>query len=130
MTVTVDFNDSISDDPQQTAYMEIVGDMCNELIDTLTGTIANSGVKETISAIAQRNDPSRRRWPLAGSYASTDIVGPVNFQLVNVLGESVLRSTFSVGTQTVDASSLPRGVYFYRLTSGQISQSGKVILGE
>ncbi len=59
-----------------------------------------------------------------------DVNGPVSFQLVNVLGESVLHETFGTGTQTVDASALPRGVYFYRLTSGQISQSGKVILGE
>ena len=44
--------------------------------------------------------------------------------------ESVLRSTILEGNHVVDASALPRGVYFYRLTSGQTSQSGKVILGE
>jgi hypothetical protein len=55
---------------------------------------------------------------------------PVNFQLSNMLGESVLRSTLSAGTQNVDASTLPRGVYFYRLTSDQATQSGKIILGE
>jgi hypothetical protein len=55
---------------------------------------------------------------------------PVNFELVNVFGETVLHNTLSMGTQTVDASMLPRGVYFYRLTSDGISQSGKVILGE
>ncbi len=60
----------------------------------------------------------------------TNINGSVTFELVNVLGESVLHETFSTGTQNVDASSLPRGVYFYRLTSGQMNQSGKVILGE
>jgi hypothetical protein len=60
----------------------------------------------------------------------SSIATPVNFQLFNVLGESVQHSTFSTGTQTVDASSLPRGVYFYRLTAGQMSQSGKIILGE
>ncbi len=60
----------------------------------------------------------------------SSVAAPVNFQLVNVLGESVLRETFSAGTQMVDASALPRGVYFYRFTSGQISQSGKVILGQ
>ena len=49
----------------------------------------------------------------------TDLDRPINFELVNVLGESVLHATFIAGTQTVDASSLPRGVYFYRLTSGQ-----------
>jgi IgGFc binding protein len=58
------------------------------------------------------------------------IAGTIGFELVNVLGESVLRSTIGPGTQNVDASSLPRGVYFYRLSSAQINQSGKVILGE
>jgi hypothetical protein len=59
-----------------------------------------------------------------------DMNDQISFELVNVLGESVLRETFIAGTQTVDASSLPLGVYFYRLTSGQMSQSGKVILGQ
>jgi IgGFc binding protein len=59
-----------------------------------------------------------------------DLTGSVTFQLVNVLGESVLHEILGVGTQNIDASSLPRGVYFYRLTSGPISQSGKVLLGE
>jgi hypothetical protein len=60
----------------------------------------------------------------------TSMAVPVSFQLFNVLGESVLHETFSAGTQMVDASFLPRGVYFYRVVSGQSSQSGKVILGE
>ncbi len=55
---------------------------------------------------------------------------PANFELVNVLGQSVLRATFPAGTQNVDASGLPRGVYFWRLTAGHDSQSGKVLLGE
>ncbi len=55
---------------------------------------------------------------------------PITFELVNVLGERVLRETLSMGTQSLDANLLPRGVYFYRLTSEQMSQSGKVILGE
>ncbi len=134
MTVTVDFNDSINDAPVQTALLEIVGDMCNELIDTLTGTIANSGVKEGSPMMIA---PSLNATIIPAEdcrsleiILPTSLVGAVNFSLVNVLGESVLRSTFSVGAQTLDASSLPRGVYFYRLTSGQMSQSGKVILGE
>ncbi len=59
-----------------------------------------------------------------------DLNGSIHFELFNVLGESVLRATCSPGTQNVDASSLPRGVYFYRLTAGQTSQSGKLMLGE
>ncbi len=57
-------------------------------------------------------------------------IGPLHFELVNVLGESVQQATLGTGTRTLDESALPRGVYFYRLTSGQMSQSGKVILGQ
>lgn len=114
----------------QTAWIDIIGDVQTELIDTLVGTIANSGVKEapapTLNATVLPAEDGR----------SLEIIlppaidEPVGFTLVNVLGERVLRSTLTVGTQTVDASTLPRGVYFYRLTSGDRSQNGKVILGE
>jgi hypothetical protein len=59
-----------------------------------------------------------------------DVDAPIHFELVNVLGQSVLQSTLGTGTQNIDASSLPRGVYFYRLTSGQMNQNGKLILGQ
>ncbi len=54
----------------------------------------------------------------------------VTFELVNVLGERVVDETIINNEHTVNASTLPRGMYFYKLTSGQWSQSGKVILGE
>jgi hypothetical protein len=130
MTVDVDFNDSASDAPVQTAWMDVIGDVQTELIETLTGTIANSGVNPVAA-------PSLNATVLpAEDGRSLEIIippaidGAVGFMLVNVLGQDVLRSTLGMGTQTVDASALPRGVYFYRLTSGDMSQSGKVILGE
>ncbi len=130
MMVTVDFNDSTSDDPVQTANLEIVGDMCNGLSESLTGIIGNSGVKEAIvpslNAIVIPAEDCRSMEIIL----PPTVADPVSFTLVNVLGQSVLRQTLGTGTQNVDASSLPRGVYFYRLTSGQMSQSGKVILGE
>jgi hypothetical protein len=67
---------------------------------------------------------------------SLEIIAPqsessmLSVALLNVLGENVLRATLSGGTQIIDVSALPRGVYFYRITSGQASQSGKVILGQ
>jgi hypothetical protein len=98
--------------------------------DTLVGWAAPlSGVSETNAAPEATIIPAANGRSLE-IILPADLDGPVNFQLVNVLGENVLRETFSAGTQTVDASSLPRGVYFYRLTSNQTSQSGKVILGE
>jgi len=59
----------------------------------------------------------------------SDVASPINFELVNVLGESVLRSSFT-GTHSIDVSVLPRGVYFYRLTSNGATQNGKVLLGQ
>ncbi len=55
---------------------------------------------------------------------------PVAFELVNVLGESALYEIFFDSIHTINSNTLPRGMYFYKLTSGQWSQSGKVILGE
>ncbi len=54
----------------------------------------------------------------------------VTFELVNVLGERVVDETIINNEHVVNASALPRGMYFYKLTSGRWSQSGKVILGE
>ncbi len=48
-----------------------------------------------------------------------DAAGTISFELVNVLGESVLRSAIGAGTQNVDASELPRGVYFTGLHRGK-----------
>ncbi len=130
LTVFVDFNDSTSDDPQQSALLEVVGNTCDEIVEELTGSIANSGVQQTvIPTINATIIPSEDGRSMEIIFPP-DLIGTVNFQLVNVLGESILRSTLGTGTQNVDASSLPRGVYFYRLTSGAMNQSGKVILGE
>ncbi len=86
----------------------------------------NEGVIPSLNATIVPNDDGRSLEIIFPS----DLIGTVNFQLVNVLGEGILRSTLGTGTQNVDASSLPRGVYFYRITSGPMNQSGKVILGE
>ena len=59
-----------------------------------------------------------------------DMPSPANFELVNVLGQSVLRTTLSGGNPTIDASGLPRGVYFYHMTMGSKNQSGKLLLGQ
>ena len=130
MTVTVNYNDTASNAPEQTTNLEIVGDMCNELSETLTPFIMNSAVKEaivpTLNAIVIPAEDCRSMEIIL----PPTVADPVSFTLVNVLGQSVQRATFGAGTQNVDASELPRGVYFYRLTSGQMSQNGKVILGE
>ncbi len=130
LPLTLDFNDSLFDVVKQQTQLIFTTNACAQISETLTAIVAGAGVKETIipslDATILPTDDGRALQIIL----PTNISGSVNFLLVNVLGESVLRSTFGVGTENIDASSLPRGVYFYRLTSGQMSQSGKVILGE
>ncbi len=130
LLISVDFNDSISSDPTQSALMEIVTETCDELTEALTASIAGSGVTQTVApSLHATIVPAEDGRSLTVTIPpATD--GPVQFELVNVLGQSVLRNAFGAGTQTVEADALSRGVYFYRLTSGAMSQSGKVILGE
>ncbi len=99
--------------------------------DTLIGWAAPlSMVSEANNSLTQATIIPTNDGQLLEIILPDQITGPVSFQLVNVLGESVLRETFVAGTQNVDASGLPHGVYFYRLTSGQMSQNGKIILGQ
>ena len=123
------------------------------VIDTLTAfTIGPNGTPDTIGnpvtitvithsssavSFSNKNNSSLSALiiPMDGGHAlevilPDDMIDPDNFELVNALGKSVLRTAFSGGSHTIDAGELPRGVYFYRLTAGGVSQSGKVILGE
>jgi hypothetical protein len=127
---TVDFNDSLSTAPVQTATVEITSNTCVPTFDTLTGRIGGAVVsdenvpKSPVSVITMQGGSSFE------IILPPDRNDPVRFELLNILGESVLRAALHSGSQTVDASALPRGVYFYRLSSGAAMQSGKVILGE
>jgi hypothetical protein len=130
LEVSVDFNDSLFDVATQQAQFDIETNSCPTISEILTASIAGAGVPEASVPLLNATILPAEDGSSLEIILPTDMIGPVRFQLVNVLGESVLRSTLNTGTQTVDASALPRGVYFYRLTSGQMSQSGKVILGE
>jgi len=131
LLVTVAFNDSISDDPVQTALVLIGSDnSCTDLSEPLSATISNSGVTEqnapTLGATIIPSEDGRSLEILIPPGQNE----PISFELFNVLGERVLRSAFQTGTRSMDASELLRGVYFYRLSSSNGTQSGKVILGE
>ena len=128
--MTVHYNDSLFDVSTQQTELVFTTNACAPLSETLTAVLAGASVKETIAPSLNATILPAEDGHSLEIILPTDIVGPINFQLVNVLGENVLGSTFNMGTQNIDASSLPRGVYFYRLTSGQMNQSGKVILGE
>ena len=132
MTVTVTFNDSTNGDPVQPAVLQIASsNSCNIMQDSLVGILAGSGVTEAntppLGASILRLDDGRALEIILPA----DMPSPANFELVNVLGQSVLRAMFVAGSApTVDASGLPRGVYFWRLSAGHESQSGKVIIGQ
>ncbi len=130
VSVNIDFNDSLFDVAAQQALFDIQTNSCNSISEILTAFISNAGVQEASAPSLNATILPAADGQSLEIILPAQVIGPASFQLMNVLGESVLRSTFSVRTQTVDASALPRGVYFYRLTSGQMSQSGKIILGE
>ena len=97
--------------------------------DTLTGLVVTSGVAPAI-----QTDLSASVIPLEDGHSieivpAANVIAPLAFQLFNILGKNVFSGSIS-GTQIVSMGTLPRGVYFYRLTSGQMNQSGKIILGE
>jgi hypothetical protein len=98
-------------------------------VDTLTGV----GIRAAVTA-SNQTDLSASVITLDDGH-SIEIVpagnttAPLTFQLFDLLGKNVLLGSIS-GTQIVSVATLPRGVYFYRLTSGDRSQSGKVMLGE
>jgi hypothetical protein len=130
LIVTVDFNDSISDDPVQTTQIVINTNSCIGISESLTASIANSGVKEATAPSLNATIIPEEDGNSLEIILPIDMIDPVNFELSNVLGKTVLRTTLSSGSHTVDANSLVRGVYFYRLTAGTMSQSGKILLGQ
>ncbi len=58
------------------------------------------------------------------------LTDPVHFELLNLLGKTVITANIGLETQSLDVSTFPRGVYFWRLNSGSKDQNGKVILGQ
>ncbi len=128
--VTVLFNDSMYDAPVQTGRFQINAASCTPLTETVTATISNSSVKEQIAPSLEATILPTEDGRSLEIVVPSGAIGTLHFELVNVLGESIQQALLGAGTQTLDESALPRGVYFYRITSGQINQSGKVILGQ
>lgn len=97
--------------------------------DTLTGFGFSSDVTPS-----SQTEMSTSVIPLADGHSIEIIPGgneiaPMTFQLFNLLGEMVFSGSVS-GTQIVNAGTLPRGVYFYRLRSGPFDQNGKIVLAQ
>ena len=51
-----------------------------------------------------------------------------SINLINVLGEIVLKQNLDSNQEIIDASSLVSGVYFYTISSNKNIQSGKLII--
>jgi hypothetical protein len=129
ITIFITFDPSVSTDPLQSAQLAFLSDACNSLTVNLSASVSGAGVAEEITAspsasIVQLNDGKSIRiiipsdWPPA-----------VRLDIYNILGETVY-STSLDGTTTFDLNALTRGVYFYRLRSGETSQTGKILLGQ
>ncbi len=97
-------------------------------LDTLTGSAEpQSGVLANIGKAAISVTPIGRELSVK---VSATIVEPFQFELVNVLGERMMNEELSGPTRhLLDINSLPTGIYFWRITSGAMSQIGKIILG-
>jgi len=53
----------------------------------------------------------------------------VKFELVNVLGESVVNLTLSEGQNTLNVDKLPSGIYFYSIIqNGTIVETKKLMV--
>ncbi len=130
LQLTVFFNDSLFSVREQTVQFEIVTNSCSPITETVTATISDASVKEQIAPSLEATILPTEDGHSLEIVVPSAAIGPLHFELVNMLGESVQRALLGTGTQTLDESALPRGVYFYRLTSGTLAQSGKVILGE
>ncbi len=53
---------------------------------------------------------------------------PATLELSDILGKSILRFSLSSTSQEIDTRSLQSGVFFYRLTNGKESASGKIVI--
>ena len=124
MTVTIHFNDSASSDLVQSTMVDIASPTCSVLTENIIAKLAGSSVAEpnTSEARATITSPDGR---LIQIYVP-DETGPNSFELFNILGEDLLRANLSSETTTLDAGVLSKGIYFYRINSGQ---TGKLILG-
>ncbi len=130
-SVTVHFNDSVSEDPVQTAMVQISSkSSCTLLEDSLVAFLSGASVTQTNAAPLLATIVPMEDGRSLEIVVPAGISGRTTFELDNVLGESIFRRSLLNGDNNIDASLLPRGVYFYRLTFGGMSQSGKVILGE
>jgi hypothetical protein len=107
----------------------IFGNECASMSAALIG----SGISSTVSASVAEIFPASLQ-----SSNGRDIqvllpanwLAPIHVALNNVLGVTVFEGSISGSAPSFDPGPLPRGVYFWRLISGQMNQSGKVILGD
>jgi hypothetical protein len=86
--------------------------------------VAESVTAQSSASIIQLDDAKSIKVVIPSDWTQ-----PARLDIFNILGETVYTSSFG-GTTILDLSALARGVYFYRLREGEISQTGKILLGQ
>ena len=101
----------------------ISGAFSNELNSKLAG-IKNIG--NTVNNVKIYPNPSRGIFTVQSSVFSNSST----LEVYNVLGENVITETTPHVTNTIDLSSRPNGVYFYRVLyeSGELIGEGKIVI--
>jgi len=91
----------------------------NTLAYSITATLGTTDF--TAKAIKVYPNPSRSIWNFSSSTAISSI------QIIDVIGKTVLTNNITTNETSIDASALPQGMYFARITAGSIIHTIKVI---
>ena len=94
-------------------------------IDDITFPRASivNGVEESVSKKNQAIYPN----PSTGSF-TLELMEESNVNIFNVLGQNVMSLNHVFGTQRIDLSNAPKGLYFVQIESGNIAEIQKVII--
>lgn len=90
----------------------------------LTTGVENSGTKNNVITV----HPNPFLESITISLNDVSLINKVEFKIYNTLGKVVQSSILNEKTTTVESSSLPKGIYFYKLFyKNTIIQSGKLL---
>jgi len=127
--VTVTFDPSVSPDSNQTAALEITSDACN-IVQPIgvwaqaTSAVAERSAGHTDASLVNADGGRSLRAVLPEGWS-----GIVHLDLENLLGERVFTRSFNAASdKSFEVNTLVPGVYFYRLSCGAESASGKILV--
>ncbi len=126
MTVSVCFDPSVSDRAVQPVWLTIGSNSCIGMPFEIVGQIINGsgvstrGADYPTATLVQTDDGLLR------AVTPADWTVPIRVEIETVLGARVLDALLD--GNTLDASALATGVYFYRITSGNHEAAGKILI--